>query len=1063
MRSKLFSFTFAIVLGLVTPVVSAIVFPDVVIAQTVEEKKKEAERLLKQGVQQFNAKEFQAAIQSWQQALKFYRSIGNRQGEKVALGNLGNLYQFLDEYPKAVEAYEESLVIARELNDRITEMEVLGSVGVIYKDFKNYVKATEFQEKSLLISREIQNRMGEGNALGNLGTIYRRLGNYTKAIEYQEKRLAIAREIQDRRGEGNALGNLGNAYRNLSNYIKAIEYQEKDLFIRRELKDRRGEGESLGNLGRTYQSLGNYSKAIEYYEQSISIARDTKNKKGERLALANLGSVYQSLDNYQKAIEYYEQGLAIMRAIQDRRGEGDALGDLGTVYKYLSNYDKSIEYQEQSLIIAREIKDREGESKALRNLGVTYRSLGNYSKAIQYHEQSLIITRELKNRFDEAQDLGNLGSAYQDFGNYSKAVEYHEKSLSIDQELKARFAEGQSLGNLGTNYLLSGNFTKAIELFQKRLAIAKEFRYRPGEATALLNLGTAYYGLSSKQYPLEEFRAWRLACSISGKTLNCKTHKDLDDLSLKAIDYWTKSLAISRQIQNRELERSNSINLGRLLPYHDIELAIAFYKQSINISESIRQKNQNLNSELQASYKETVAEDYRFLADLLLRENRIVEALQVLDLLKAQDLQDFIKDDKNIDRTRKEIKLFPQEELILTEFNNSSSDLNTFLKLSSVQTQTQYLRANAASQNIQLNAYKDLRKSISKLGKNVALFYPLILENRLELVILTNDRPPIHKPVPITRKQLAIEVESFRNQLQNRSRLIKEPAQKLYQSFIQPIEAELKAAGVDTIVYAPDDIMRYVPLAALHDGKQWLAERYQINYLTALALTPLEPDPNKTPKVLAAALTEAHQIKVLGQTVTFPALQFTQPEIETLAKTIPNTTSLINQSFSRQNLTTGIPNHTILHLATHGMFVPNSPDQSIIVMGDGSTISLREIEQQWKLPNVSLVVLSACETAIGGKLGNGIEILGFGYQMQRIGSRASISSLWTIDDGGTQGFMNTFYTGLKQGKTPAFAIQQTQKDIEQLRGAVRYVKGGIPTDLTHPFYWAPFILVGNGL
>lgn len=142
-------------------------------------------------------------------------------------------------------------------------------------------------------------------------------------------------------------------------------------------------------------------------------------------------------------------------------------------------------------------------------------------------------------------------------------------------------------------------------------------------------------------------------------------------------------------------------------------------------------------------------------------------------------------------------------------------------------------------------------------------------------------------------------------------------------------------------------------------------------------------------------------------------------------------------------------------------------------MGDGSTISLREIEQQWKLPNVSLVVLSACETAIGGKLGNGIEVLGFGYQMQRIGSRASISSLWTIDDGGTQGFMNTFYTELKQGKTPAFAIQKTQKDfiqgkvtakeIEQFRGLVPYVKGGVPTDLTHPFYWAPFILVGNGL
>ena len=612
--------------------------------------------------------------------------------------------------------------------------------------------------------------------------------------------------------------------------------------------------------------------------------------------------------------------------------------------------------------------------------------------------------------------------------------------IVMAQTVEEKKKEADRFLDLGNQQFNVSQFEAALNSWQKALQIYREIKDRRGEGTALGNLGVAYYLLGN--YP-------------------------------KAIDYHEQSLAIAREIKDRNGEYIALNNLGATLAKTDPELAIVFYKQSVTVSETIRQDNRSLPKELQSSYTQTVAKAYRSLANLLLQQNRTIEALQVLDLLKAQDLQDFLKSNQRADRPTQSIEFFPQEQAILTAFNNRSSDLNTFLKSPTVQAQTQYLQANAANQNLQLKTYTDLQSRLKKLGKNAALFYPLILDNRLELVILTNDRPPIHKPVPITRKQLAIEVESFRNQLQNRSRLIKEPAQKLYQSFIQPIEAELKAAGVDTIVYAPDDIMRYVPLAALHDGKQWLAERYQINYLTALALTPLEPDPNKTPKVLAAALTEAHQVKVLGQTVNFPALQFTQPEIETLAKTLPNTTKLINQGFNRQNLTTGIPQNTILHLATHGMFVPNSPDQSIIVMGDGSTISLREIEQQWKLPNVSLVVLSACETAIGGKLGNGIEVLGFGYQMQRIGSRASISSLWTIDDGGTQGFMNTFYTELKQGKTPAFAIQKTQKDfiqgkvtakeIEQFRGLVPYVKGGVPTDLTHPFYWAPFILVGNGL
>jgi CHAT domain-containing protein len=960
MRSKLFSFTFAITLGLVAPIVSAIVFPEVVVAQTVEEKKKEADRLLQQGIQQFQVSQFTAALESWQQALLLYRKIKNRHGEGNVLGNLGNLYSSLGNYAKAIEYQEQSLVIDRDFKDRLGEGQSLGNLGIIYYLTGNYPKAIEYQKQSLVIDREFKDRLGEGRSLGNLGVAYSALGNYLKAIEYQEQSLAITREIKDRQGEGNALGNLGIAYSSLGNYSKAIEYQEQHLAIAREINDQRGEGAALGNLGNAYNSLGNYPKAIEYHEQSLTINRETKDKQGEGAALGNLGNTYDALGNYPKAIEYHQQRLAIVRAIKDRRGEGESLGNLGNAYNSLGNYPKAIEHHEQYLVIAREIKDRYGEGAALGNMGNAYNSLGNYPKAIEHHQQYLVITREIKNRQGEGTALGNLGLTYNALGNYSKAIEYHEQ----------------------------------------RLEIAREIKDREGEYIALNNLGVA---LASKEP----------------------------------------------------------------------ELAIIFYKQSVTVIEILRQGNRSLPKELQFSYTQSVVKAYRNLADLLLKQNRTIEALQVLDLLKAQDLQDFLKSNQRADRPTQRIEFFPQEQAILTAFNNRSSDLNTFLKSPTVQTQTQYLEANAANQNLQLKTYTDLQSRLKKLGKNAALFYPLILDDRLELVILTNDRPPIHKPIAISRKQLETEVQSFRNQLQNRSRLIKEPAQKLYQSFIQPIEAELKAAGVDTIVYAPDDIMRYFPLAALHDGKQWLAERYQINYLTALALTPLEPDQNKTPRVLAAALTEAHQVKVLDKTYTFPALQFTQPEIESLAKTLPNTTTIINQGFNRQTLTTGIPQNTILHLATHGMFVPNSPDQSIIVMGDGSTISLREIEQQWKLPNVSLVVLSACETAIGGKLGNGIEVLGFGYQMQRIGSRASISSLWTIDDGGTQGFMNTFYTELKQGKTPAFAIQKTQKDfiqgkvtakdIERSRGAVPYVRGGIPTDLTHPYYWAPFILVGNGL
>jgi len=572
----------------------------------------------------------------------------------------------------------------------------------------------------------------------------------------------------------------------------------------------------------------------------------------------------------------------------------------------------------------------------------------------------------------------------------------------------------------------------------------------------------------------------------------------------KAIEYYQKQLEVVDKIYSEFREVKDTLKsepfseIGYALQQQNQpELAIVFYKQAVNILEANRQLlRENVRQLEESEYppsefnrafyrwsQESIvrgnAPIYRRLADLLFQQNRVIEAMQVLDLLKVQDLQDFLKDIQGNALTQKGVELLPQE-LAITKILQPSrqQSLQTVLQTPGIQAQVQSLKQTAAEQNLKLNSYQDLQTRIKKLGKTIALFYPLLLDDRLELVVLTHDRPPVRKPVAITSKQLETEIQTFRQQLQGRSPLIKQPAQKLYQSLIQPIEAELQAAGVDTIVYAPDSIMRYVPLAALYDGSQWLAQRYKVNYLTALALTPLDPDQNTTPRVLAAALTQNYQVTILGKTHNFPALQFTQPEVENLAKLLPNTTTLINQSFNRSNLNRGAAQSTILHLATHGLFVPGSPDQSIILLGDGSTLSLREMEQQWQFPNLSLVVLSACETAIGGKLGNGIEVLGFGYQMQRTGARATISSLWTVDDGGTQILMNAFYNALKQGMTKAQAMQAAQKAlITGNYSAVGGQRSDIvvvdvrprPSDflgsntLQHPYYWAPFILIGNSL
>ena len=304
----------------------------------------------------------------------------------------------------------------------------------------------------------------------------------------------------------------------------------------------------------------------------------------------------------------------------------------------------------------------------------------------------------------------------------------------------------------------------------------------------------------------------------------------------------------------------------------------------------------------------------------------------------------------------------------------------------------------------------------------------------------------------------------------------KKPAQKLYQWLIEPIAKELQQQNIKTIIYAPDGQMRYVPLAALYDGEQWLVEKYQINYITALSLTDLETASFQNPSILAGAFTEARgQVNINDKIFDFGPIPSAQTEVEALAKTLPSTKVLRDQNFSRNGMNPNQMNrHNIVHLATHGKLVSGNPEDSFILLNNQEYITLREI-QDWQIPNVGLVVLSACQTALGDTLGSGIEIIGFGYQLQQAQARASIATLWSINDAATSDLMNEFYAQIKQGSpNPVNALRDAQ--IALIQGNLRAERttprvslepegATVPPEeqLKHPYYWAPFILIGNGL
>ncbi|HEY9816023.1 MAG TPA: CHAT domain-containing protein, partial [Candidatus Obscuribacterales bacterium] len=641
--------------------------------------------------------------------------------------------------------------------------------------------------------------------------------------------------------------------------------------------------------------------------------------------------------------------------------------------------------------------------------------------------------------------LDSLGNVYGRLGQHQQAIDFYKQSLAIAREIGARVGEGSSLGGLANAYSALGQYQKALEGYQQALTIAQEIGNRSAEGLWLSNIG---FLLAQQNQP---------------------------------------------------------------------ELAIVFYKQSVNVRESIRADIRGLPQEQQQTYTETIAGSYRALADLLLQQNRILEAQRVLDLLRVQELDDYLDGVRSTAQTESGIDLRDPEQEInnrviavgyelaqlrdippnqlsdnqlqrLSELDMTqremSADFQGFLNSPEIQALVAQLDASLQEQDILARAddFINLQNNLRAIDQNAVMIYPLILEDRLELVVVTPFSEPARYPVPVDSTELNAAIVEFRQALDDPTSDPRPIAQQLYDWLIAPMEDDLEAIGAETILYVPDGALRYVPLAALHDGDQWLIETYRINHITAASLQNFTLRPSATPLILAAAFSEgAFEFEIGERSFAFGGLPFAGVEVENLVAAFPDTTQFMNDRFSRSLVEPLMDSHTIVHLATHAAFVPGSPADSFILFGNGDRLSLEELNSEdWRgrFNRVELIVLSACETGVGDDLGNGAEILGFGYLMQEAGASAAIASLWAVSDGGTQTLMNAFYANLNQQMSKAEALQQAQialitgdltaSGIE--RGASVEVisrRTGLPasvaSSLSHPYYWAPFILIGNGL
>ena len=457
--------------------------------------------------------------------------------------------------------------------------------------------------------------------------------------------------------------------------------------------------------------------------------------------------------------------------------------------------------------------------------------------------------------------------------------------------------------------------------------------------------------------------------------------------------FTNKALSLAPAFESPDIAYQLLWQLGRIRKAEgNLEGAIAQYTQAVNVLSSLRGDLVTVNPEVQFSFRESAEPVYRELVELLLAEespsqDKLKQARQTIESLQLAELDNFFRD-----------------------------------------------------------ACADAKpKSIEEIDPTAAVIYPIILSDRLE-VILSIPGKPLRR---YTTKKSQAELETAFRRAKNvirpaafpRDRL--PPVQQVYDWLIRPAEADLTASGIKTLVFVLDGNIRNLPMAVLHDGEKFLVEKYSIALAPGLQLLAPKPLSQVKLRVLTAALSEARQ--------GFSALPGVKREIQQIEAQMPSI-SLLNQDFVSGRLHDRIKalSYPIVHLATHGQFSSNAADTFIVTWDDRVNVKefdrLLRVRTGEKQQPIELLVLSACETASGDSRAT----LGLAGAAIRSGARSTAATLWQVNDESTAIFMAEFYKQLASTKSSkAEALRNAQLTLLKNR------------EYQNPYFWAPFVLVGN--
>jgi CHAT domain-containing protein len=1003
-----------------------------------------------------------------EQELAEARAAQHTKEEGTELITLGFLYRQDGKMQKALECLNQALLIEQKANNQAAQAMTLSTMGRVYTDLGQQDNALNLFTQALLIWNSLGIRPAVAIAMNNIGKTYNYLGQREEALKYLNEALSIWQDIDN----GQSRTRMLSARERLHDLgqLRALKELSDSLPPNfRETIGRSGEANTLDNLGETYSGMGQGKEAFNYFNQALPLWRDAGEQGGEALTLNNMGRAYADLGQKQNALAVFNQALAIWRALGNRQGEALTLNNMGRLYRDLGQQQMALDYYNQALPIWREVGTRSGEGLALNDIGRAYADMGQARKALEYCDQALPIWRETGNRRGEAMTLNNMGRDYSDMGEADKALEFDNQALQIWREVKDRRGEALALMTIGWAHWQLKEPEKALASELGALSLAKDAgdpEIEGGVETSLM------IGFRDQHRP-EEAILFGMAAVNSYQQIR-KNISGLDkDLQTgfaqsKSVTYRTLAELLVQADRLGEAEQ-----ILDLLKEQELKEVVRGAANTVEAKVEplkLSAAQQKAQSALEAPEKTAVAltemsADYAVLRAKTARsaeEDAQLKTLEAKIEAKNSEVSDFFRK-----------TLYP--ELAGTA---GTQDANALLSK-------------------EKSEVSRLQNTLGELGPRVMGIRLLLGEEHAYAIVVTAQARKKFE-LKATPAELRSKVLQVRDDLRTPASHPKPHLEELYAMTVAPFEEELNALEqtpaqkdhVPVLLWSLDGVMRYLPMAALYDGHRYMVERFNNVLFTPesyghMTATPGANSPEL--RVLAMGLSKSYG--------GLPALPGVMPELDAVVHDPAAPEShgpmegrlLPNEQFTLAALKTelgGGKGFPVVHIASHFVVQTGGDEEPYLMLGgedseaaEGYALTLSKIEDSTiNFHGTQLLTLSACSTAKGDAARNGLEMDSLGMIAQQKDAEGVLATLWDVSDASTSRLMSDFYSRWVKHPADGKAEALRQAQIALLRGPDEHPDSGSgrgvealpePTaeahvaGSSHPFYWAPFVLIGN--